>query len=177
MTETTVTVTATDAAPGHNASGQPTVKSDPGQGQGSLDWIRLNVSYFRTIPGILKLLQVVSCDAVTWRFCAFATETTGRSETSIRAFQTRQISQEHVAKVRRARALGGPQNFMMSGTCVNLGMVGSFVSRYQVPVETTLALRVIFRQYCIWKLSLPLRVGLFIVLTYRRLVTHDRRKK
>jgi hypothetical protein len=59
MTETTVTVTATDAAPGHNASGQPTVKSDPGQGQGSLDWIRLNILYFRTIPGILKLIQVV----------------------------------------------------------------------------------------------------------------------
>jgi len=59
MTETTVTVTATDAAPGHNASGQPTVKSDPGQGQDSLDWIRLNVLYFRTIPGILKLIQVV----------------------------------------------------------------------------------------------------------------------
>jgi hypothetical protein len=65
MTETTVTVTTTDAAPGHNSSGQPTVKSDPGQGQGSMDWIRLNILYFRTIPGILKLLQVVSWDVVT----------------------------------------------------------------------------------------------------------------
>jgi len=65
MTETTVTVTTTDAAPGHNASGQQTVKPDPGQGQGSLDWIRLNILYFRTIPGILKLLQVVSWDVVT----------------------------------------------------------------------------------------------------------------
>jgi hypothetical protein len=60
MTETTVTVTATDAAPGHHSAGQPTVKSDPGQGQGSLDWIRLNVQYFRTIPGVLKIVQVVS---------------------------------------------------------------------------------------------------------------------
>lgn len=161
MTETTVTVTATDAAPGHNASGQPTVKSDPGQGQGSLDWIRLNILYFRTIPGILKLLQVVSWDAVTWRFCAIDTEATGPSETPIPAFQTRHITQEHVGKVRRARALEGPQNFMMSAKCVNLGMIGSFASRYHVPVETTLAVHVIFRQ----TLSLPLRVGLFIVLT------------
>jgi hypothetical protein len=144
MTETTVTVTTTDAAPSHNASGQPAVKSDPGQGQGSLDWIRLNILYFRTIPGILKLLQVVSWDAITWRFCAFDTEATGPSETLIPAFQTRRISQEHVGKVRLARALGGPQNFMMSATCVNLGIIGSFFSRYQVPVETTQALHVIF---------------------------------
>jgi hypothetical protein len=60
MTETTVTVTTTEGAPGHNATSQPTVKSDPGQGQNSLAWIRLNFLYFRTIPGILKLLQVVS---------------------------------------------------------------------------------------------------------------------
>lgn len=86
MTETTVTVTATDAAPGHNASGQPTVKSDPGQGQGSLDWIRLNILYFRTIPGILKLIQVVSWDAITWRFCALGTEATGPSVTPLPAF-------------------------------------------------------------------------------------------
>ena len=86
MTETTVTVTTTDAAPGRNATSQPTVKPDPGQGQGSLDWIRLNVLYFRTIPGILKLLQVVSWDTVTWRFCAFDMEATGFSETPIPAF-------------------------------------------------------------------------------------------
>ena len=60
MTETTVTVTTTEGAPGHNATSQPTVKSDPGQGQNSLAWIRLNFLYFRTIPGILKVLQVVS---------------------------------------------------------------------------------------------------------------------
>jgi hypothetical protein len=85
MTETTVTVT-TDAAPGHNATAQPTVKSDPVQGQGSLDWIRFNIQYFRTIPGILKLLQVVSRDAVTWRFCTFDTDATGPSETPIPVF-------------------------------------------------------------------------------------------
>lgn len=87
MTETAVTVTTTDAA-----SGQPTVKSDPGQGQGSLDWIRLNILYFRTIPGILKLLQVVSWDDVTWRSCARDSDATGPSETPIPAFQTRHIS-------------------------------------------------------------------------------------
>lgn len=59
MTETTVTVTTTEGTPSHNATSQPTVKSDPGQGQNSLAWIRLNVLYFRTIPGILKLLQVL----------------------------------------------------------------------------------------------------------------------
>jgi hypothetical protein len=70
MTETTVTVTTTEGAPGHNATSQPTVKSDPGQGQNSLAWIRLNVAYFRTIPGILKLLQVVSCRGVWYSlFC------------------------------------------------------------------------------------------------------------
>jgi hypothetical protein len=61
MTETTVTVTTTEGTPSHNATSQPTVKSDPGQSQNSLAWIRLNVAYFRTIPGILKVLQVVSC--------------------------------------------------------------------------------------------------------------------
>jgi len=81
------------------------------------------------------------------------------------AFQTRHISQECVGKVRRACTLGGPQSFVMSATCVNVGMTGCFVSRYRVPVETTLALHVIYRQYFIWKLSLPVRVGLFVVLT------------
>lgn len=52
MTETTITVSPTEGA--------PHVKSDPGQGQGSLGWLRLNVDYFKTLPGILKLLQVVS---------------------------------------------------------------------------------------------------------------------
>lgn len=109
MTETTVTVTTTDAAPGRPAASQPTVKSDPGQGQGSLDWIRLNISYFRTIPGILKLLQVVSWDAVTWRFCALDMEAKGSYETSISAFQTRNISEERAGKVPGAHGLGGQQ--------------------------------------------------------------------
>lgn len=101
MTETTVTVTTTDAAPGHNATSQPTVKSDPGQGQGSLDWIRLNILYFRTIPGILKLLQVVSWDAVTWRFCAFDVDV---AETPVLVFQTRHISEEQIGKVHCGRS-------------------------------------------------------------------------
>ena len=59
MTETTVTVNTTEAAPGHNATTQPTVKTDPGQQQTTLAWRRLNAPYFKTIPGILKIVQAV----------------------------------------------------------------------------------------------------------------------
>ncbi|KAL0272377.1 UNVERIFIED_CONTAM: hypothetical protein PYX00_005369 [Menopon gallinae] len=54
MTETSITVTPSEGAP-H----APQVKSDPGQGQGGLGWLRLNTDYFKTIPGILKLIQVL----------------------------------------------------------------------------------------------------------------------
>ncbi|KAI4473487.1 hypothetical protein M0804_015321 [Polistes exclamans] len=37
----------------------PTVKTEPGQ-PSPLAGIRLNVSYFRTIPGIIKLVQLIS---------------------------------------------------------------------------------------------------------------------
>lgn len=54
MTETSVTV-----IPDNNAGARqvPTVKTDPGQ-PGVLSGIALNPSYFRTIPGILKLVQL-----------------------------------------------------------------------------------------------------------------------
>ncbi|KAF4533118.1 hypothetical protein B566_EDAN003839 [Ephemera danica] len=37
---------------------QPTVKSDPGQTPGGLSWLKINVAYFKSIPGILKLVEV-----------------------------------------------------------------------------------------------------------------------
>ncbi|KAJ1532082.1 hypothetical protein ONE63_000711 [Megalurothrips usitatus] len=57
MTETAVTVTT-----GHpqQAHPHPTVKTDPGQSPGSLSWLRINIDYFKTLPGILKLVQAVS---------------------------------------------------------------------------------------------------------------------
>lgn len=55
MTETAVTVTTNEGAPHH----QPSVKTDPGQAPGSLSWMRINFEYFKTIPGIIKLVQVV----------------------------------------------------------------------------------------------------------------------
>lgn len=66
MTETTVTVSTTESTP------QPTAKPDPGQGQGSLAWLRFNFLYFRSIPGILKLLQLLfgiicmACASPVW---------------------------------------------------------------------------------------------------------------
>lgn len=52
MTETAVTVTS-DAHPQHH----PTVKTDPGQSPGNLSWMRINIAYYKTVPGILKLVQ------------------------------------------------------------------------------------------------------------------------
>lgn len=51
MTETTITVSPTEGA--------PHVKSDPGQGQNGLSWVRLNVDYFKTVQGLLKIIQAV----------------------------------------------------------------------------------------------------------------------
>ncbi|KAK6625374.1 hypothetical protein RUM43_005671 [Polyplax serrata] len=49
MTETSITVSPSEGA--------PHVKTDPGQGQSSLGGVSLNLDYFKTVPGILKLLQ------------------------------------------------------------------------------------------------------------------------
>ncbi|XP_069669029.1 plasmolipin-like [Periplaneta americana] len=51
---------------------QPTAESNPGQGQGNLTQIHLNFVYFRSIPGILKLLQLligvvcIACASSAW---------------------------------------------------------------------------------------------------------------
>lgn len=50
MTETVVTV-APQPAP------QP---AEPPKNPNNLGWLKINISYFATIPGILKLVQVVS---------------------------------------------------------------------------------------------------------------------
>ncbi|XP_067013448.1 plasmolipin [Anabrus simplex] len=56
MTETTVTVTSNDAPP----SSQPAVKTDSGyQGQGALSWLKINIAYFKSIPGIIKIIQLL----------------------------------------------------------------------------------------------------------------------
>lgn len=54
MTETVVTVDQSQAAP-PNATNQAQAKPD-----NSLNWIKFNIQYFQSIPGILKLVQMVS---------------------------------------------------------------------------------------------------------------------
>lgn len=54
MTETVVTVDQSQAAPAANAAHQTQAKPDS-----SLNWIKFNVQYFQSIPGILKLVQLV----------------------------------------------------------------------------------------------------------------------
>uniref|UniRef100_A0A1Q3FZF5 Putative member of chemokine-like factor super family n=3 Tax=Culex tarsalis TaxID=7177 RepID=A0A1Q3FZF5_CULTA len=55
MTETVVTVDQSQAAPPpSSATGQAQAKPD-----NSLNWIKFNVHYFTSIPGILKLVQLV----------------------------------------------------------------------------------------------------------------------
>lgn len=52
MSETVVTVD-----PNRQPSAQPKPAAQP---QGSLSWVKFNIGYFQTIPGILKLIQLVS---------------------------------------------------------------------------------------------------------------------
>lgn len=53
MTETVVTV---QEAPHNNAA-----KPNNADGQtGSLSWLRINVDYWKTVPGIIKCVQLVS---------------------------------------------------------------------------------------------------------------------
>ncbi|XP_023289582.1 uncharacterized protein LOC111674275 [Orussus abietinus] len=59
MAETVVTVQDGSSHNANNPRQTPTVKSDPGQ-PGVLGGLALNVDYFRTIPGIIKLAQLVS---------------------------------------------------------------------------------------------------------------------
>lgn len=59
MSETVVTVENSTTTSGSGSRQGPTVKTDPGQ-PGLIGGIVLNVPYFKTIPGILKLVQLVS---------------------------------------------------------------------------------------------------------------------
>jgi len=60
MSETVVTMdSSSNSASNNPRQQQPTVKTEPGQ-PGLLSGIRLNIEYFKTIPGIVKLVQVVS---------------------------------------------------------------------------------------------------------------------
>lgn len=52
MSETVVTVD-----PNRQPQAQPKPAAQP---QGSLSWVKFNIGYFQTIPGILKLIQLVS---------------------------------------------------------------------------------------------------------------------
>lgn len=52
MSETVVTV---------DPNRQPQAQPKPAaQSQGSLSWVKFNIGYFQTIPGILKLIQLVN---------------------------------------------------------------------------------------------------------------------
>lgn len=50
MTETVVNV---DAAPNNNAANKPSENQ-------SLSWLRINLDYFKTTPGLIKIAQAVS---------------------------------------------------------------------------------------------------------------------
>ena len=58
MSETVVTMDGSSNNASNNPRQVPTVKTEPGQ-PNPLAGIRLNVTYFRTIPGIIKLVQLL----------------------------------------------------------------------------------------------------------------------
>lgn len=57
MSETAVTMDGSSNNASNNPRQVPTVKTEPGQ-PNPLAGIRINVPYFRTIPGIIKLVQL-----------------------------------------------------------------------------------------------------------------------
>ncbi|XP_076180632.1 plasmolipin [Ptiloglossa arizonensis] len=57
MSETVVTMDGSSNNTSNNPRQVPTVKTEPGQ-PNPLAGIRLNIPYFRTIPGIIKLVQL-----------------------------------------------------------------------------------------------------------------------
>lgn len=57
MSETAVTMDGSSNTASNNPRQVPTVKTEPGQ-PNPLAGIRLNVPYFKTIPGIIKLVQL-----------------------------------------------------------------------------------------------------------------------
>jgi len=72
MSETVVTMDGSSNNASNNPRQVPTVKTEPGQ-PNPLAGIRLNVSYFKTIPGILKLVQLVSGSLFSILFVPFVT--------------------------------------------------------------------------------------------------------
>ena len=58
MSETVVTV---ESGNRNNAQAPPPKPAAPQQnGAGPLSWITFNTSYFQSVPGLLKLIQLVS---------------------------------------------------------------------------------------------------------------------
>lgn len=72
MSETVVTMDGSSNNASNNPRQVPTVKTEPGQ-PNPLAGIRLNVSYFKTIPGIIKLVQLVSGPLLAILFVQFVT--------------------------------------------------------------------------------------------------------
>lgn len=75
MSETAVTMDGSSNNASNNPRQVPTVKTEPGQ-PSPLAGIRLNVSYFKTIPGILKLVQLVSDSLLSILLVSFVTRNT-----------------------------------------------------------------------------------------------------
>lgn len=57
MTETVVNV---EGAPNNNAANKPS-------SGGQLSWLRINIEYFKTAPGLVKIAQIVS-RKFFWKF-------------------------------------------------------------------------------------------------------------
>lgn len=70
MSETVVTMDGSSNNASNNPRQVPTVKTEPGQ-PNPLAGVRLNLPYFKTIPGIIKLVQLVSTRDITF-FIPFA---------------------------------------------------------------------------------------------------------
>lgn len=64
MTETVVNV---QEAPNNNAAN----KQQAPQADSPLSWIKINVDYFKTLPGLLKIAEIVSYPSVLSFPCAF----------------------------------------------------------------------------------------------------------
>ncbi|KYM86871.1 hypothetical protein ALC53_03794 [Atta colombica] len=75
MSETAVTMDGSSNNASNNPRQVPTVKTEPGQ-PSPLAGIRLNISYFKTIPGILKLVQLVSDLLLSILLVSFVTRNT-----------------------------------------------------------------------------------------------------
>ncbi|KAI4500590.1 hypothetical protein M0802_004182 [Mischocyttarus mexicanus] len=68
MSETVVTMDNSSNNAANNPRQVPTVKTEPGQ-PSPLAGIRLNLSYFRTIPGIIKLVQLIGLRTDIFKVC------------------------------------------------------------------------------------------------------------